>query len=134
MNEVKAPIPPTLPDLKAVTNEEKIAAFDKLFESCTKYAEKVIRKKEYGDDDDPHYLYEETMEAVLGKGIFKVLNEWTKIATAYDRYVKAVNEAAANISKQGEDFSRANSDYNKRRVVQCRICGDPNCPEPNQKH
>lgn len=50
-----------------------------LKESCEDYVNKVIKNKEYPEDnDDEHFIFEAAIETFYGKDIFKSLNAITK--------------------------------------------------------
>ncbi len=66
-------------NLSEFTTNEKIEAFDKLYNSA--YSVVVgVRKNGYNDEDTPHYLYEEMMSIIARdkKAFWKYFNSLSK--------------------------------------------------------
>ena len=60
--------------LAEISVEEKCAAFDLIYARTRQHLDAVMDDK--GRDDDEHYIYEEAMEATLGKKVFDVIGTW----------------------------------------------------------
>tara|TARA_R100001530_G_scaffold26226_4_gene21141 strand:- start:20303 stop:20494 length:192 start_codon:yes stop_codon:yes gene_type:complete len=49
--------------------------FNKLRNLCQLHLDFCASADFHGDNDDGHYIYEEAMEAIFGKDVFKFINE-----------------------------------------------------------
>lgn len=67
------------PEASDITVAEKCKAFDKLHKMTLEHTLRIIRDRDYGDDDDvKHFIYEAAMEGTLGENVFDHLNKVTK--------------------------------------------------------
>ncbi len=56
--------------LSEISKEEKIAAFDRLYEIASKHFESIQQKRAIAGGDDAEYIYEEAMMLTLGRDVY----------------------------------------------------------------
>jgi len=63
-----------LKELKSFTDKEKIEKFDKLFKNTRKIIKTVVNES-YGYNNLETYIFEDTLEVLFGRKIFKIISE-----------------------------------------------------------
>ena len=91
------PSPPSIRSLDSISDQEKIKAFDHLYEKCSIAVSKIIRRGEFSDEEDSYSIYEESVEATLGESIFKKLNAWNGVFKAWNSFQKVEQLANQNV-------------------------------------